>query len=87
MLCDSEGFSASTSILDIGIIENKLGAVGEWVMSAFGPRENKASLPQRILLPTHLTANDREQRFAVYEHPHAVLFDDFVEFPGLVDVF
>lgn len=89
MLCDSERLSASTSILDIWIIENKLGAVGGRNMSTLqgALTKTKTSLPQRILLPIHLAANDGEQRFAVYEYPHTVLFNDFVKFPGLVDVF
>ena len=84
MLCDSEGLSASTSILDIGIIEDKFGAMSRCVMTRSVPVR---VLPQRILFPIHLAANDGEQRFAVYKHPDAVLFDDFVEFPRLVDVF
>jgi hypothetical protein len=46
-----------------------------------------ANVPQCILLPIHLTADDGEQRLRVDEHPDPVLFDDLIESARFLHVF
>jgi len=42
--------------------------------------------PELILCPVHLAPDDGEESLGVYEDAHAVLFDDFVELAGGLDV-
>ena len=43
------------------------------------PQENT---PQMVLLPIHLTTDDRKKSFAVYQDTDSVLFDYFIKLSG-----
>jgi len=41
---------------------------------------------QMVLLPIHLTTNDRKKSFAVYQDTDSVLFDYFVKLSGVFHI-
>lgn len=80
-----ERLATTTCIFNVWVLEGELCADGE-KGKRLGDVDGWRDVPQRVLLPVHLAADDREQCFAVYEHLDAILLYYLVKLPRLVDV-